>query len=329
MPVTAVRSISLADVPSSLGAALLIAALSVAAAALRLMLVRHRLAGTTLGPALWWSVAALLAVAAQYLFTALGEVAVTSSAVADATGALTRWDGQRGFALATLSLCPALAALGAKRPQHHVWQWIVLSFWVIVNLPNAQSLLLGAGHLELHGLWRWFLAVLVATGWLNWCGTRWWLPGTLVVLAQCCWLGPHLPGTPLVGWESHWAIGGPLAAVGTLAISLGWPRAKLRPAGIDRVMADFRDMFGNLWALRIAERFNLDARAHDWPVTFTPGGAVPGDSAPNGAHSEGDDPSHNGSATINLDEAPRRLLKSLLGRFVSEEWFETRWPATR
>jgi hypothetical protein len=260
------------------------------------------LSGTTLGPALWWSVAALVAVASNY--------ALATTEISDAP----LWSGQLGFAVASLTLCPTLAVLGAKRPQHHAWQWIVVSLWVIVNLPSAQSLLLGSATVELHGVWRWFLAILVTTGWLNWCGTRWWLPSTLVVVAEWCWLGDHLPWAPLMQWETDWAIGGPLVAIGAVLISFGWPRRRDDATGIDRVMHDFRDTLGNLWALRIAERFNIDARRDGWPVTLTRGGSLPAKER---------------STNVDLDEAPRRLLKSLVGRFVSDPWFERRWPSHR
>ena len=40
------------------------------------------------------------------------------------------------FAAAMIVFCPAMALLGAKRPQDKPWQLIVLSLWGILALPG-------------------------------------------------------------------------------------------------------------------------------------------------------------------------------------------------
>jgi hypothetical protein len=75
---------------------------------------------------------------------------------------------------------------------------------------------------------------------------------------------------------------------------------------------DFRDWFGTVWSVRVMERMNATAAAHDWPVALGWDGFV-----------------WRGDAT----EAPlaqqqrssaEASLGALLLRFISREWIEER-----
>src|SRR5262245_21972391 len=57
------------------------------------------------------------------------------SIVAVATAEISTASEPLKFAAAALTLCPAVAVLGAKRPQDRAWHWIVLSLWVVVCVP--------------------------------------------------------------------------------------------------------------------------------------------------------------------------------------------------
>ena len=138
-------------------AACVAAGLAAAVSAWGVFLVR----GSTAVPAAFWSVAACLALAVEMGARAAGGLADP------ATGAAAR------LAVVSLSLCPAMSLLGAKRPQHGVWQLIVATLAVVLAMPAATALLMRPGSLpDLHLLGRCFMPLLVLVGWMNFAGTR-------------------------------------------------------------------------------------------------------------------------------------------------------------
>ncbi len=92
--------------------------------------------GTTLRAVWWWS------------FIALGTVVATELAIGIMQPQDNSWAEPLRFIAAASTFCPLVALLGAKRPQDRAWQWIVLSFWVILALPAAQAWLLRPGELS-------------------------------------------------------------------------------------------------------------------------------------------------------------------------------------
>src|SRR5207253_2052150 len=89
---------------------------------------------------------------------------------------------------------------------------------------------------------------------------------------------------------------------------IGWPRP--RPAGqsLDRVCRAFRDQFGLVWGLRIAERVNTAAALNGWEVQLTSAGLRP-------------------RSVPGWNEVPPELhavvqstLIGMLRRFVSDAW---------
>src|SRR6478752_3809682 len=124
---------------------LAIAIAVVAIIGLAVMLGARRAIGqTTLTGAWWWSVAALVAWAG----TELADVLAVVSA-----GNLE----PLRLAAISLSFCPVVAVLGAKRPQHAAWNFVVLSLWAIVTLPAAENFFLHPGQkLTLGDARAWF-----------------------------------------------------------------------------------------------------------------------------------------------------------------------------
>src|SRR5262249_52264350 len=107
----------------------------------------------------------------------------------------------------TSTLCPLVSLLGAKRPQHQVWQFIVFSFWVVASLPALESLALHPGeNLDVPIVWKCFYAGLWMLGCANYLPTRYALASVLVAAGQLClfWRFFHAPAVfgvadPLIG----------------------------------------------------------------------------------------------------------------------------------
>lgn len=280
------------------GAAMLV----VVAAALGIWLAR----GTTAVPAAVWAL------------VAAGVFAAESAA---------RWAGwlRDPAALAAvrlvvvaLMLCPIMSLLGAKRPQHGVWQFIVGSFAAVLALPAVSAVLVRPGSFpDVHPLQQWFMPLVVAVAWMNHAATRRGLAAACVAVGQCLLLRQFLPFADAAGlptWPAGDAIGSGLVAAGAMLAavqSVAWPAGgprgprSLGVAGaIDAPFLALRETVGAAWTLRIAERFNQVAAGRGWPcrLRFT-GLVLAGD----------------------VDEKPwhrdaERCLAALVRRFASGAW---------
>jgi hypothetical protein len=283
-------------------------AASAVAATILLALAIRRLSGTTLiGPAVW-TLFACWGVAGVELLLALRADDVPPS-IATALR----------YAAALLVFCPPLAALGAKRPQHVGWPLVVVSLWAVLSLPAWEVLLIRPQQsLDVEGLRAWLLPVLILLGLANWLGTRCWPSALSAAAAQFAVLSPFFP---ILRWA--WGPWGVVAALlltclAILLVLLGLPRRRGAPAGLNRVWLDFRDAFGVLWSLRLAEQFNATARSFGWNLRIEWDGFRAAD--------ESADPAH---LPAEVETVVRQNLKNLLRRFVSPTWLRTRLdPAT-
>ena len=259
-------------------AACVAACLAAAVSAWGVFLVR----GSTAVPAAFWSVAACLALACEMGARAAGGLADP------AAGAAAR------LAVVSLSLCPAMSLLGAKRPQHGVWQLIVATLAVVLVMPAASALLMRPGSLpDLHLLERCFMPLLVFVGWMNFAGTRRAAAVSCVAAAQLLLLRGFLPGADMDGAMRAIATGGTdataagLLLVGTLLAAAGACTSRVTgdrrgerrtPSGhtvaaiIDPSFLALRETLGAAWSLRIAERFNTVAATRGWPCRLRFGG---------------------------------------------------------
>lgn len=264
-----------------------------AAAACGGLLVR----GTTAVPAAGWAAAAALLLAVD--LAGLG----TRDAAAAANLRLV---------VVAASVCPTMALLGAKRPQHGVWQFIVLTLAVVLALPAATAALVRPGSQpDVHPLAMWFLTGLIAVGWMNFVGTRHGVAATLVAIGQAVLARPFLPIPTPASWSAPnvdrlaaclLAGGAVLAAFQSLVASARRPLPVDRTAAIDAAFLAIRETLGAAWALRIAERFNAAAASHGWPVRLGFGGVEPiATPAP-------------------WERDAARTFRSLARRFVSDTW---------
>lgn len=270
-------------------------------AGLGALAVRLRsLSGTTLVAPWFWTLLALGCVAGvEFLLAINAQVWAEAAAVLRYLAAMS-------------TFLPLMAVLGAKRPQDRGWQFIVLTLWGILSLPGLEWWVYGGeGPLELHPARSWFLALLIFLGAANYLPTRYWPSSLLFAASQVILMQPWLPG---LGERGRWAspaLGLGLAVAAMILVSAGWPRLRTA-ASLDRVWLDFRDRFGALWGLRIAERMNASATRYGWHVTLGWGGFFA-------------DEGHAGQAVPpEVHATVRESLAGLLRRFVSPEWIAVR-----
>ena len=286
--------------------------------------------GSTAVPAGCWAVAACLALAAETGARAVGGLADPASAAA------------ARLAVVALSLCPAMSLLGAKRPQHGVWQLIVATLAVVLCLPAVSALLVRPGSLpDLHLLERCLVPLLVLVGWMNFAGTRRSVAAGSVACGQVLLARGVLPGVPpdaqaapAAAWDTVAAalvLGGMLLACGQSLVSgrrhrdrdtggraatRGLPTHRLA-AAVDPAFLAVRETLGAAWTLRIAERFDAVAASRGWPCRLRFAGLEVRDEGPG----------------IGMEDAgwqrdAVRALRALLRRFVSDGWLARHgWPA--
>ncbi|MBI3838440.1 MAG: hypothetical protein HY288_10970 [Planctomycetia bacterium] len=257
------------------------------------------LRGTTLVVPWYWSAVSLAAIS-------LTEILVSLTVSFPPQP----WVVPLRFAAAMSSFCPLMALLGAKRPQDRAWQFIVFSLWAILSLPSVEWLLFG-GVQEMHPARFWFLAILICTGALNGTASRFWPSSWLVCLGQMALVMPFFSAT------QSWLPDSRGPQLGLLAIVAGWgllaaglPRGGTAATRLDRMWLDFRDAFGVVWSLRVAERINAASAIVGWPVTLGWRGFY----APDGP-----------SASVpEMPAAVEESFRALLRRFVSPEWIDQR-----
>ena len=281
-----------------------------------------RVRGSTAMPAAGWAVAASLGFALEMGVRSAGGF--TDSAAATAIR----------LAVVSLSLCPAMSLLGAKRPQHGVWQLIVATLAVVLSLPALTALAMRPGSVpDVHLLARGLMLILVLVGWLNFVATGRGFAATMISLGQLILMRPLWPiDWPIDSYSEalRLATSQPVSdcvaavfvAVGsvltqqfrlraTRASSATVRDASLRSAHIasiasliDPPFLALRETLGAAWALRIAERFCTIAATRGWPCRLHFSGL-----------DEGGDP-----ADGQWQRDALRAFTSLMRRFVSKEW---------
>ncbi len=221
---------------------------------------------------------------------------------------------------ACLIFCPVISLLGAKRPQNRGWHLVVLSLWVILVLPALEAWLLKPGQAaDVRGLRAGFMVLLIVMGLVNGLPTRYWLSSLLLALAQIQLLANYLP-VPAPFQESIAASSATLglalavAALVAAAQSAASTRRAVKP--LDQLWLDFRDAYGLLWSLRVAEQVNAAATMYEWDLLLRWGGF------------------HRADGSVLSEPLPeevertlKQTLHNLLRRFVSPDWISARLSA--
>jgi hypothetical protein len=261
--------------------------------------------GTTLRAPWWWAAGSLAAIAGS-------EAAVAILGVDQTAGA-----AQLRLAASTTTFLPLVALLGAKRPQDRAWQFILLAFWVMLALPAGQAWLLRPDSPPaMHGLWTGFMLLLAVIGCTNYLPTRFWPAAVLAAAGQIVLHWRYLPLIGVTQSEdlSLWGLGLLTAAL-IVATAIG-RQGRTRGDPLDRIWIDFRDQYGVVWGLRVAERVNASAKMHGWDVAL-------------GWHGF----ATNGGGSVEVIPADVRagieaVLRTVLRRFVSAEWIDRRLAAS-
>jgi hypothetical protein len=96
------------------------------------------------------------------------------------------------------------------------------------------------------------------------------------------------------------------------------------------VWLDFRDAFGVVWALRVADRFNATAQICGWPVRLGWHGLNVDRGLGEANQSAQSDANSTSPAALagEIGQQMQSTLATLLRRFVSPEWIEQRWRAS-
>ena len=200
--------------------------------------------------------------------------------------------------------------MGARRPHHRAWQLIVASLWLVIALPALYSLAVPSEmEFTIHIVRQVFLVILVAAMVCSILATRIGFAAIGLLGGFVILFGPLLPwsGVPHTGFTLPLASGFFLAAL-MMAYLLPRPdRSRLWPA--DRLWLDFRDTFGTLWALRLADRVNRAAEQEGWKCHLGWRGFSMDDEEP---------------LERLATEALHQTLRNIVRRFASRAWIDRR-----
>jgi hypothetical protein len=283
--------------------ACLAAVVTALAAAVGAVLAR----GSTAVPAAAWAAVAATTLACEMGCRAAGGLTEPSASAA------------ARLCVAALALCPTMSLLGAKRPQHGVWQFIVASLAVVLAMPAISATLVRPGTLpDIHVLQRGLMLVVAVVGWMNFIGTRNAVAATFVAAGQLVLMRPLFSSAaatagPAGGAEAAAAVAiaaGSVLAAAQAARAARVPRSAAAgiAACIDGPFLAVRELLGAAWTLRIAERFNAIAAARGWPARLHFGG-LQADGEPGGDA---------GAAGWHRDAV--RAFRALVRRFVTPAW---------
>lgn len=268
---------------------------------LALVLRWRSLRGTTLRAPLVWAAVALVAIAAA-------ESAIAWLAVSQTFAVHLR------YLAAVCTFCPLMALLGAKRPQDRGWQWVVATLVLVAALPSLNTMaFFPASPIELHGFVRWFLVLpLWGLGLANHLPTRLWPASLLASGGQLWLLAPQMPEfawllPPGLGSDLRVATAAAALAMAATLWAVAWPARRPAAQPLSQLWLDFRDGFGTVWGLRIALRFQATAKICHWPQSLTWQGLPAEESLPPETH-------------LAMEQA----LRTLLRRFVSDDWIAAR-----
>lgn len=258
--------------------------------------------GTTAMPAAIWATLAATGMAIEAGCADVGWLQEASSR------------GAARLGVASLAVCPVMSILGAKRPQHGVWQFIVATLACVLAMPAVTALLVRPGSMpDVHLIERCFLPLIVVVGWLNYAATRRSLAVSLVSAGQIGLMWRFLPvvgqGEPLApeydaGAAALVAAGATVAAAQAFLWPVTFKGMQGLASAIDPPVLALRETLGAAWTLRIAERFNAVALERRWPCRLHFRGLVV----------------DTGTMPGRWEADATRCMRSLLRRFVSVEW---------
>ena len=180
------------------------------------------------------------------------------------------------YAASVFLLVPLLDLLGARRPTHRAWPWFVLlPMFVVLQWPSISQCLSASSFATPVEVptptFLGFLLVIVMG-----CGNHFGTHQTLSIFLVAT--GIASAAIPTSEWMSYTPHGLTLASGLCLAATffVRQPHLIITPdsnspelAGDQLLWADFRDIYGMVWARRAMDRVNQFADRERWPVRMT------------------------------------------------------------
>jgi hypothetical protein len=228
--------------------------------------------GTALRGALTWGAVALgLGIAAQA--AAMFEPAATGRPIS----------GRVTYLMTSAVLAGLTSVLNARRPGDKVWALLMALLVVVFLIPwlegsGRMRRAGGLGALRLDSPWTLFYGFLAVAGTANYLSTHFRAAAVLGLGLIAEYLGLRSVEWPPAWRAGCWTFAAWLYGAAAWTAWLGRRGARDEGANeVDRIWLWFRDRWGTVWALRIAEQFNRSAALGDWPYRLSWTGLAPVD----------------------------------------------------
>lgn len=221
---------------------------------------------------------------------------------------------QAWYFASVVGLCPGIAVLGSRRPTVRVWNaFVILPLIAVLCWPLVLCWMpRGPVRPPMEGpaLAGFLFVGVMSFG--NYIGTR----HTLLTIALGVTNASAFFGAVHPDSSSNRLVGGlVLAAALAMLTSFRRRRASVTRGDWNAVWKDFRNLFGLVWAYRIAERVNHQAARDQWPIRLGQHGFFAVENGmPAGAPADEPHVSH--------------TMRWLLRRFVDEPWIAERLQQT-
>lgn len=260
---------------------------------------RHLTVGTTAESSRLWAMAAVLicvtSVAAKLPWISFSVR--TQSAVQ--------------YFAAVMLLTPFVGILGARRPGANAWPWfVVLPLIVVLQWPSLSQLMSGnpENPIEIPAptMIGFFFVLVMGAG--NYFGT---INTGAAILTGVAAVLIVLPVSDWMLFSSDWCL--PSGCLLLTFSSLLLPGRYLQPHSVVesgnedvvQMWADFRDIYGTVWAKRVMDRLNQFAVREHWEVSMSLDGFVRND---------------DGSSVSSPGARPVQILCWILRRFLDRQF---------
>lgn len=228
--------------------------------------------GTALRGALVWGA----------LVLALG-LAAQAAALSEPLASGRPMSGRLTYMTTIAVLAGLTSVLNARRPGDKVWAILMALLLVVFLIPWLE----GAGRmrkadglavLRLDSPWTIFYGFLAVAGTANYLTTHFRAAVVVGLGLIVEYLGLRSPDWSPASRAWCWTVAAWLFGASFWVAWLGRSAPRESPGNeIDRIWIWFRDRWGAVWALRIAEQFNRSAMIGDWPYRLSWTGLVPAD----------------------------------------------------
>ncbi len=158
-------------------------------------------------------------------------------------------------------LASTTSVLGARRPGAGAWSMLMIMLFLLLLVPLLESSLLltklrDGRRFALEAPWSFFVILIAVAGVTNYLPTRWSLAASTIGLGVGLQISALIVSdSPAARRGIVWSTSTGLYGFGLLATLVSPPSRPSRDE-FSRAWFWFRDRWGVVWALRVAERFN-------------------------------------------------------------------------